>query len=144
MYCNNVFLVGNLTRDVELKALPSGNMVANFGMATNRYYKDKEGNRQDEVEYHNLVAFGKQAELIAQYLKKGSQALIQGRLQTRSWETDGHKNYRTEIIVEAVQFGAKRNDTEAPNQTPAEQPEGKYMHTTDYPEEDISPESIPF
>lgn len=142
MYLNQVTLVGNLTRDPELKALPNGNNVANFGMATNRYYKDKDGNRQDAVEYHNLVAFGKQAELITQYLSKGSQALITGRLQTRDWEKDGQKHYRTEIIVEGVQFGAKRDGNTAP---PPKSDSTKYAtEKPEYPEEDVDPADIPF
>ena len=96
---------GNLTRDPELKSLPSGSKVSSFSVATNRKWKDKDGADKEEVEYHNIVVFGRQAETCAQYLKKGSPALIEGRLQTRSWEKDGHKNYRTEIVAERVQFG---------------------------------------
>jgi len=158
MYLNQVTLVGNLTRDPEMKALPSGQNVTNFGIATNRYYKDKDGNRQDAVEYHNLVAFGKQAELIAQYLQKGSQALVNGRLQTRSWEgDDGKKNYRTEIIVETVQFGSKAGDNnDKSDVTPEDQARrsaiqaeidarrGKAADAPELPEEEINPADIPF
>jgi len=105
MYLNKVFIIGNLTRDPELKALPSGLKVCSFGMATNRTFKDKDGNRQDTTEFHNVVVFGRTAELAAQYLKKGSQACIEGRLQTRSWEQNNEKKYRTEIVAETVQFG---------------------------------------
>ena len=86
MYLNKVIIIGNLTRDPELKALPSGTQVTNIGVATNRTWKDKEGNKQDAVEFHNVVAFGRTAEIINQYLKKGSSVLIEGRLQTQSWE----------------------------------------------------------
>ena len=85
MYLNKAIIIGNLTRDPELKALPSGTKVCTFGLATNRVYKDKEGNRQENTEFHNIVVFGRTAELVSQYLKKGSQALVEGRLQTRSW-----------------------------------------------------------
>src|SRR3989338_5454724 len=108
MYLNKVFLYGNLTRDPELKALPSGSQVANFGMATNRTYKDKNGQKQETTEFHNVVVFGRTAEVIAQYVKKGRPIFVEGRLQTRSWEgkEDGKKQYRTEIIVDNFQFGA--------------------------------------
>jgi single-strand DNA-binding protein len=105
MYLNKVLLYGNLTRDPELRALPSGQQVANFSIATNRSYTDKEGRKQEMVEYHNVVAFGRQAEVIGQYMKKGRPLFIDGRLQTRSWEAEGKKNYRTEIIIDNFQFG---------------------------------------
>lgn len=110
MYLNKVILVGNLTRDPELKALPSGIKVANFSIATNRSYKDKEGNKKDEVEFHNLVSFGKQAEVIEQWCKKSSQLMVEGRLSTKSWESDGKKMYKTEIVVDNFQFGNKAKD----------------------------------
>src|SRR5688572_21575118 len=105
MYLNKVYLIGNLTRDPELKALPSGTKVCSFGLATNYTYKNKEGQRQDQTEFHNIVVFGRPGELAHQYLKKGSQALIEGRIQTRSWEQNNEKKYRTEIIADTVQFG---------------------------------------
>ena len=86
MYLNKVFLYGNLTRDPELKALPSGSQVANFGLATNRTYKDKSGAKQEATEFHNIVAFGRTAEVIAQYCKKGRPIFVEGRIQTRSWD----------------------------------------------------------
>src|SRR3989339_342626 len=107
MYLNKVLLYGNLTRDPELKALPSGGQVANFGLATNRTYKDKSGQKQETTEFHNIVAFGRSAELIAQYMKKGRPLFVEGRIQTRSWDDkeSGKKNYRTEIVVDNFQFG---------------------------------------
>lgn len=109
MYLNKVYLYGNLTRDPEMKALPSGNKVTSFSLATNRVYKDQAGAKQEQVEYHNIVVFGRQAETSAQYLKKGQGVLIEGRIQTRSWDdkTSGEKKYRTEIVADAVQFGPK-------------------------------------
>src|SRR3989344_3666743 len=108
MYLSKIFLYGNLTRDPELKALPSGSHVANFGLATNRTYKDKNGAKQEATEFHNIVAFGRTAEVIAQYVKKGRPIFVEGRVQTRSWDDKegGKKNYRTEIVVENFQFGA--------------------------------------
>ena len=86
MYINKAILYGNLTRNPELKALPSGSAVVNCSMATNRKWKNKDGQSQEDVEYHNIVAFGKTAELIAQYVQKGSPLYVEGRIQTRSWE----------------------------------------------------------
>src|SRR3990172_5770483 len=109
MYINKVLLFGNLTRDPELKALPSGMNVVNFSIATNRVFRDREGKKQEQTEFHNIVVFGRQAETVAQYMKKGSSVFIEGRLQTRNWDdkTSGEKKYRTEIIADRVQFGPK-------------------------------------
>ena len=144
MYLNKVIIIGNLTRDPELKALPSGTQVTNIGVATNRVWKDKDGNKQESTEFHNVVIFGRQAETTAQYLKKGSSVLIEGRLQTRSWESDGVKKYRTEIIADSVQFGPRRDggaNTPAPEKT---QEAPKEVDTIEYPAEEINPEDIPF
>src|SRR3989344_9641438 len=107
MYLNKAMVFGNLTRDPEVRAMPNGGQVCNFGLATNRVYKKADGTKGEQTEFHNIVVFGRQAETCAQYLKKGSQALIEGRLQTRSWDKDGQKQYRTEIVADRVQFGAK-------------------------------------
>ncbi len=108
MNLNKVFLIGNLTRDPELKTLPSGSSVVSFAIATNRVWKDKAGAKQQDTQFHNIVSFGKQAEVIKQYMVKGSMILVEGRIQTRSWDgPDGAKKYMTEIIAEAVQFGPK-------------------------------------
>ena len=109
MYLNRATIIGNLTRDPELRALPSGSSVATFGVATNRVWKDKDGAQKEDVQFHNIVVFGRQAETSAQYLKKGQQVLIEGRMQTRSWDdkTSGEKKYRTEIVADRVQFGQK-------------------------------------
>lgn len=147
MYLNKAMVFGNLTRDPEMKALPSGMNVTSFSLATNRRYKDRDGNYQDAVDYHNVVVFGRQAETSAQYLKKGSSAYIEGRLQTRSWDKDGVKQYRTEIVADRVQFGPKSdgtgggggNQSAATNNDNDEQPKAP-----DYPEEEINPEDIPF
>src|SRR6185503_1050771 len=108
MYINKVFLFGNLTRDPELRALPSGMNVASFSVATNRVYKDRDGKKQEQTDFHNVVVFGRQADTVNQYLKKGSPVFVEGRMQTRSWEgKDGEKKYRTEIVADRVQFGPK-------------------------------------
>ena len=108
MYINKAMIYGNLTRDPEMKALPSGQNVTSMSIATNRVYKDRDGKQQEEADYHNVVVFGKQAENCAKYLTKGGGVFIEGRLQTRSWDKDGVKQYRTEIIADSVQFGAKK------------------------------------
>jgi len=147
MYLNKVMIYGNLTRDPEMKALPSGMQVCSFGIATNRVYKDRDGKRQESTDYHNIVVFGRQAETSAQYLKKGASAFVEGRLQTRSWEQDGAKQYRTEIIADRIQFGPRTGmgGGGAPAQDAgkgaSEQPQG---NAPEYPEEEINPEDIPF
>ena len=109
MYLNKALLYGNLTRDPELRSLPSGMNVCNFSIATNRVYRDREGKKQEQTDFHNVVVFGRQADTVAQYLKKGSGVFIEGRMQTRSWDdkTSGEKKYRTEVVADRVQFGPK-------------------------------------
>jgi single-strand DNA-binding protein len=143
MYLNKAMIFGNLTRDPEMKALPSGMNVTDFSIATNRRYKDRDGNWQDAVDYHNVVVFGRQAETSAQYLKKGSSAYVEGRLQTRSWEKDGQKQYRTEIIADRVQFGPRSGGEGAPA-VAAPAKDEKAPEPPAYPEEEINPEDIPF
>lgn len=135
MYLNKVQIIGNITKDIEKKALPNGTSVANFGVATNRNYKDKDGNKKEEVEFHDVVAFGKQADTIAQYMKKGSEIYVEGRLQTRSWEQDGVKKHRTEVILETFQFGTKRESR--PEEAVSDAPQS-------LSESDIDVSDIPF
>ena len=151
---NKAIIVGRLTRDPELKALPSGGNVCSFSLATNRVWKDQNGARQENTDYHNIVVFGRAAETSGQYLKQGQMAMVEGRLQTRSWEQDGQKRYRTEIVADRVQFGPKAGGGAAP--AGAQVPEGaepgtsapkaptKKADTIDYPEEEINPDDIPF
>jgi single-strand DNA-binding protein len=151
MYLNKAIVIGNLTRDPELRSLPSGIKVCTFSLATNRVWKDKNGARQESADYHNIVVFGRQAETVAQYMKKGSSILIEGRMQTRSWDdkTSGEKKYRTEIVADRTQFGPKGGSTggnvgttSAGSKGPASQSEE--VDAIEYPEEDINPEDIPF
>src|SRR3989344_2696223 len=96
MNLNKVFLIGRLTRDPETKALPSGKSVTTFGLATDRVFTDKSGQKQQQTEFHNIVMFGRLAEIPSQYLAKGSLTYIEGRIQTRSWQdSSGNKKYRT-------------------------------------------------
>lgn len=148
MYLNKVFIFGNITRDPELRSLPSGNKVASMGVATNRVWKDQNGQKQETTEFHNVVVFGRQADTVSQYLKKGGSVFIEGRIQTRSWDKDGEKKYRTEIVADRVQFGPRGaggassggNEEEAPRGGGAKQDAG----AIEYPEEEINPDDIPF
>ena len=163
MYLNKALILGNLTRDPELKAIPSGIKVCSFSVATNRVWKDKNGARQEAADYHNVVVFGRQAETVAQYMKKGSQVMVEGRMQTRSWDgQDGKKQYRTEVVADRVQFGNKPGEgasssgskpsyggsasagasSSAKASAKADDADG--FPSVDYPEEEINPEDIPF
>ncbi|MFA4975486.1 MAG: single-stranded DNA-binding protein [Candidatus Paceibacterota bacterium] len=151
MYLNKAIVIGNLTRDPEIRSLPSGIKVCSFSLATNRVWKDKNGVRQESTDYHNVVVFGRQAETVAQYMKKGSSILVEGRMQTRSWEdkTSGEKKYRTEIVADRTQFGPKSggSGTATPSTDSgkvADTKEKEEIDTIEYPEEDINPEDIPF
>jgi single-strand DNA-binding protein len=168
MYLNKVLLYGNLTRDPEIRALPSGQQVANFSLATNRTYTDKEGRKQEVVEYHNVVAFARQAEVIGQYMKKGRPLFVEGRLQTRTWEAEGKKNYRTEIVIDNFQFGpsagpgmggagggrdgasssAGSSASSAPSMSAdmgaMSMPSEPSDSDIQYPDDEINPEDIPF
>lgn len=101
---NQVILMGNLTRDPELRTTPGGNSVCSFGMAINRSYTGSDGNAQDAVDYFDITAWGKLGELVNQYLAKGRRCLIQGRLSYRSWEQDGQKRSKVEVIASDVTF----------------------------------------
>ncbi len=152
MYLNRAMVIGNLTRDPETKALPGGSKVCSFSVATNRVWKDKNGAKQEAADYHNIVVFGRQAETAGQYLKKGSGVLVEGRMQTRSWDTaDGQKKYRTEIVADRVQFGNRPTGAAggagSSSKSIPEDPAGKDVppvDTIDYPEEEINPDDIPF
>ena len=102
---NKVILVGNLGRDPELRYTQGGQAVANFTLATNERWRDKDGNNQERTEWHRVVVWGKSAENCAQYLQKGRSVYVEGRLQTREWEDrEGHKRTTTEITAQVVQF----------------------------------------
>lgn len=156
MYLNKCQLVGNLTRDPETKALPSGINVTSFSLATNRTWKDANGQKQEAVDFHNVVFFGKAGDIIAQYCQKGSQLYVEGRLTTRSWDDkDGKKNYRTEVVGEQFQFGNKpkeafgNGNTYRVNDSVTDEeiernPRMAKSTMPDYPNDDINPEDIPF
>ena len=143
MNFNKAIVAGNLTRDVELRSTPSGQSVANFSVATNRFYTDSAGQKQTEVEFHNIVAWGKLAELCNQYLAKGRSVLIEGRLKTRSWQDQsGQTKYRTEIIAETIQFGPKPGGGTGGPTTTEEQIIEEPINNKD--NEEIKVEDIPF
>ena len=120
---NKVMIIGNLGRDPEVKYLPSGRAVANFSVATNERYQDKDGNWQDSTEWHRVVFFGKTAETVGQYLSKGSQVYIEGRLKTRSWEQDGQKRYMTEIEGrQMIMLGGRGGQDGGGDQEPTYEP----------------------
>ena len=155
MYLNKAFIYGNLTRDPEVRALPSGGQVTSFSLATNRVYKDREGAKQETTEFHNVVAFGRSAELIAQYMKKGRPLFVEGRIQTRSWDDkeSGVKKYRTEIVVDNFQFGdggqgrggsGGGESGEGASSAPRSQAPSADAQEIQYPDEEINPEDIPF
>ncbi|MEK7560124.1 MAG: single-stranded DNA-binding protein, partial [Patescibacteria group bacterium] len=151
MNLNRVILIGNMTRDPEMRTLPSGQPVASFGLATNRMWKGKDGNQQKHTEFHNIVMFGRLAEITNQYLKKGSSIMVEGRIQTRSWQgQDGIKKYKTEIVAENMQMGPKRISSESSGErdNQASPPQNESLSgentTVEYPEDEINPNDIPF
>ena len=145
MYLNKAIVIGNITRDPEIKSLPSGIKVASFSVATNRVWKDKNGAKQENVDYHNIVVFGKQAEVVGQYMKKGSSILVEGRMQTRSWDdAGGVKKYRTEIISDRIQFGPKPSGSGYTPSAKGGDDNKKAIDTIEYPQEEINPDDIPF
>ncbi len=127
---NQVTIIGNLTRDPELKALEDGNKVVSFSVAVNSTYKNKAGVKVESVEFVNCNAFGKSAELINLYMKKGSQILVQGKLKTHQWEKDGVKHYQTRIVADSFKFGASKKESST--------------NTPVVPDEDIKMEDVPF
>jgi single-strand DNA-binding protein len=156
MYFNKAIIIGNLTRDPELRSLPSGIQVCTMSVATNRVWKDKNGAKQESTDYHNVVVFARQAETAAQFLRKGASVMVEGRMQTRSWDAaDGSKKYRTEIVADRIQFGPRaggsqdqgispRPATAAASSPKESNQDAPPMDTIEYPEEDINPEDIPF
>lgn len=108
MNLNKVFIIGRLTNDPQLRSTPGGQSVASFSLATNRNWIAKNGQKQEEVQFHNIVVWGRQAEVASQFLKKGTMAFVEGRLQTRSWQDkSGQTRYTTEVVCERMQMGPR-------------------------------------
>lgn len=143
LYLNKALVIGNLTRDPEFRTTPSGQSLCTFGVATTRRWKDQTSGEQREVtEFHNIVAWGKVAEIIQQHLnlKKGGKVFVEGRLQTRSWEDQaGQKRNRTEIVTEnIIPFDRKPAATSPQPSADSSQP------AADQPADDVRVEDIPF
>jgi len=144
MNLNKVIIAGRVTRDPEKRTLENGNSVTSFSVATNRYYTDKSGSKKEETEFHNVVFFGKTAEIAAEYLQKGSLTLIEGRLQTRSWEgKDGNKRYTTEIVGDFLQLGPRGSESNPQRREKKEKDEEEDIPVIDEDDE-IDVEDIPF
>ncbi len=148
---NQAIVLGNLTRDPELRYTPNGQAVASFAVATNRAWNDAAGEKKEDVQYHEIVVWGKLAELVSQYLTKGRKVMVVGRLQTRNWEAqDGTKRQKTEIVATDINFVDRpREGTEIPDldRAPAEAKSAKKSAKAEEPEEDkeeINIEDIPF
>lgn len=154
MDLNKVMLIGRVTREPEVRTIPSGHMVATFSVATNRQWTDQAGQRQEKGEFHNIVAWRKLAEIVQSYVKKGMRLYVEGRLETRSWEDpQGNKKYRTEIVADnfimldsksaggaaaAASAAGVSASAVAPANSPVPQP------AVTNPDEEIRIEDIPF
>ena len=146
MNLNKVILIGRLTRDPEMRSLPSGQPVSSFGLATNRVFVDKSGQKQKQVEFHNIVLFGRLAEIASQYLKKGSLAMIEGRIRTRNWQDQsGNQRSRTEIVAERMQLGPRAAGRVVPPAEPEkETPAQEEIPIIEENEGEIDVSKIPF
>lgn len=117
---NKVTIIGNLGKDPELKFMPNGDAVCNFSVATTDTWKDKDGAKQERTEWHNIVMYRKVAEIAGEYLKQGSSVYLEGRLQTRKWQTkEGQDRYTTEIVADLMQMLGKKSEGEQTNSKPA-------------------------
>jgi len=150
MNLNKVFILGRLTVDPQVRATTSGQQVASFGMATNRVWNDKQGQKQESTEFHNIVVWGRQAEIASKFLVKGSLALIEGRLQTRAWEDQqGQKRRTTEIVADRIQLGPRPGGAPAGPYSASQAPRKEEASAQDdIPtidvDEEIQSEDLPF
>ncbi len=149
MNVNKVFLVGRLTRDPEVRSTSSGQSVTNVGIATNRFWTDKSGQKQEQAEYHNIILWGRLAEIAGQYLTKGQEAYFEGRLQNRTYTgKDGVERKVTEVVAENMQLGGRPQGAPAPsqNQAPKEESPKEEIPTINLDEEqdEVKIEDVPF
>lgn len=152
MDLNRAMIIGNVTRDPEVRTTTSGQNVASFGVATNHVWKDAAGNKQEKAEFHNIVAWGKLAEICGQYLTKGRKVYVEGRLQTREWEgQDGNKRQRTEVVADNMimleRGGGSSSGAPSPYGQRNAAPQASPAPTPSSPargEEEIRIEDIPF
>ena len=150
---NQAIIMGNLTRDPEVRSTPSGQQVASFSVATNRVWNDASGERKEVADFHEIVAWGKLADLAGQYLAKGRKVLIVGRLQTQSWEKDGVKRSRTEIVANDISFLDRAGDapaggggefSQASSSRPAKKSDDVVIEDLDSTTDTINLDDIPF
>ena len=149
MDLNKAMIIGNITRDPEVRTTPAGQTVANFSVATNLVWTDQSGQKQEKVEFHNVVAWRKLAEIIGQYLKKGGKVYIEGRLQTRNWDDKetGKKMYRTEIVADnliMLDRAGSRTAANAPSEQPTPKDDFAQPSSPANNESEINVEDIPF
>lgn len=147
MNLNKVVIIGRLTADPELRTTPSGAHVTSFSVATNRNWTDKDGNKKEETEFHNVVAWGRQADVVSQFSKKGNLIMIEGRLQTRSWsDKEGQTRKTTEIVAERIQLGPRSAGGQTFSKEKQESGGEKVeeMPVIDLDSDDIKPEDLPF
>ena len=160
MNLNLAIIAGRLTNDPQLRSTGTGQSVASFSIATNRNWTDKAGMKQEQVEYHNIVVWGKQAEIASKYLTKGALVLIEGRLQTRTWQNkEGQNQKTTEIIANSIQFGPRAGNTQSGfaggrtsdnQESVGKRDDGSQftkndeLPTIEIDSDDIKPEDLPF
>lgn len=145
MNLNKVFILGRLTADPQLRNTTTGQQVASFSLATNRVWTDKAGQKKEEVEFHNIVVWGRQAEIAGKFLTKGALALIEGRLQTRSWEgKDGQSRKTTEIVADRIQLGPRPMGSRQQPTTGKDIPAIEQSVPTIEVDEEIKSEDLPF
>lgn len=125
MNLNKAIIVGRVTKDPEIRALPSGAKVASFSMATNRFYTDNQKEKKQETEFHSIVVFGKLADIAERYIKKGALLLVEGRIKTRNWvNTNQQKQYRTEIVADGIQMGPRPGGQKSAEEFPGGSDQG--------------------
>lgn len=150
MNLNKVFILGRVTADPQLRSTTGGSQVSSFSIATNRVWNDRSGTKKEETEFHNVVAWGKQAEVASRFLTKGSLVLVEGRLQTRDWEgKDGQKRKTTEIICERLQLGPKpagsrQMKSDGGSESGKGNPKNDNLPIIDVADEEINSEDLPF
>ena len=149
MNLNKVFLIGRLTGDPQMRTTPTGTSVATFSIATNRVWTSKTGEKKEEVQFHNIVVWGRQAEIANQFLKKGSMAFVEGRLQTRSWQDNQGQNRKTtEIVCERIQLGPRSfgggTSAAVASEPPIIDEVKEELPEINMDDDNIRPENIPF
>lgn len=139
---NQAIVMGNLTRDPELRTTPTGQQVVSFAVATNRQWQDASGERKEAVEFHEIVAWGKLAELANQYLSKGRKVMVVGRLQTQQWEKDGVKQRRTEIVANDINFLDRPGEASSSGAAPAAEDVDQTKGSKDVVVEDVGDDQV--